>query len=173
MSSQDNDQDIRVVTLVLVATIVLVLGLVLGFGIHKAHSGTASATVVRAPVVQAVAMAPAAPVEDASVVVDNGLVKFYFAAGKAELAPGALDALSEAIAAAQAGKRLMLSGYHDATGNPAMNTELAKRRALSVRDALVGAGVPESRLVLKRPEPMLDSTGSNAEARRVEVMIAD
>ena len=172
MSSQDNDQDVRVVAVVLVATILLAVGLALGIGIHKARSGAEPAAAATAPAVEAVVVAPAPAADDASVVVDNGVVKFYFASGKAELATGALDALSDAIAAAKAGKRLVLSGFHDATGDPAMNAELAKQRAFSVRDALVGAGVAESSLELKKPEQMLDSVGSNAEARRVEVMIA-
>ncbi len=90
--------------------------------------------------------------DDASVVIENGVVKFYFASAKADLAPGALAALGDAIAAAKAGKRLVLSGFHDATGNAAMNAELARKRAMSVRDALVGAGVAESSLELKKPE---------------------
>jgi len=175
MSSQDNDQDIRVVAVVLIATILLAVGLALGIGIHKARGGAAPAAVVAEPVAEvvAVAPAPAASAGDASVVVEDGVVKFYFASGKAELAAGALEALNDAIAAAKGGKRLVLSGFHDATGDPAMNAELAKQRALSVRDALVAAGVAESSLELKKPEQMLDSTGSSAEARRVEVMIAE
>jgi outer membrane protein OmpA-like peptidoglycan-associated protein len=123
------------------------------------------------------AAAPAAPAvaaassDDASVVVENGVVKFYFASGKADLASGALVALGDAIAAAKAGKRLVLSGFHDATGDPAFNAELAKKRALAVRDALVGAGVAESSMELKKPE-QTTGTGNDAEARRVEVMIA-
>ncbi|MCY1562671.1 hypothetical protein D9M68_1001080 [compost metagenome] len=65
----------------------------------------------------------------------------------------------------------MLSGFHDATGDPAFNAELAKQRAIVVRDALVGAGVAEARMELKKPE-QTTGTGNNAEARRVEVMIA-
>jgi outer membrane protein OmpA-like peptidoglycan-associated protein len=118
--------------------------------------------------------AAAAPVvaDDASVVIENGVVTFYFASGKAELASGALDALDDAITAAKGGKRLLLSGFHDATGNPVQNAELAKKRALSVRDALVGAGVAAASLELKKPEEAV-GTGNDAEARRVEVMIVD
>lgn len=173
MSSQDNDQDFRVVAAVLFATILLAIGLALGIGIHKARSGAAPAAVVSVPAVETETTATAVSADDASVVVEKGLVKFYFASGKAELASGALDALGEAIAAAKGGKRLVLSGFHDATGDPTMNAELAKQRALSVRDALVGAGVAESSLELRKPEQMRDNTGSNAEARRVEVMIAE
>ncbi|MFN7121552.1 MAG: OmpA family protein [Hydrogenophaga sp.] len=168
MSSQDNEVEYRVVAVLLVAVIVLVTGFAVGLGIHKSR-GAAPTTQAAAP-----AAAPAvatAMSDDASVVVENGVVKFYFASGKADLAAGALVALGDAIAAAKAGKRLVLSGFHDATGDPAFNAELAKKRALAVRDALVGAGVAESSMELKKPE-QTTGTGNDAEARRVEVMIA-
>ena len=41
-----------------------------------------------------------------------------------------------------------------------------------LRDALKGAGVDEASLELKKPEEAAGGAGSNAEARRVEVMIA-
>lgn len=181
MSSQDNDQDIRVVAAVLIAAILLAVGLALGIGIHKARSGAAGATAAAAPAAVTAEPAPAVPAapvaaapasDDASVVVENGVVKFYFASGKSDLAPGAIDALGDAIAAAKGGKRLVLSGFHDATGDAAFNAELAKQRAFAVRDALVGAGVAESSLELKKPEETM-GTGNAAEARRVEVVIAD
>lgn len=181
MSSQDNDQDIRVVAAVLISAILLAVGLAVGIGIHKARGGAGdkaaapAAAVAAAPAAPAADAAPApaaAPVgDDASVVVDNGVVKFYFASGKADLATGAVAALGDAVAAAKAGKKLVISGFHDTTGDPAKNAELAKQRAFAVRDALKGAGVDEASLELKKPEETT-ATGSNAEARRVEVMIA-
>jgi outer membrane protein OmpA-like peptidoglycan-associated protein len=168
MSSQDNEVEYRVVAVLLVAVIVLVTGFAVGLGIHKSRGGAPTAPMAASAAAPAVA-APAS--NDASVVVENGVVKFYFASGKADLAPGALVALGDAIAAAKAGKQLVLSGFHDATGDPAFNAELAKQRALAVRDALVGAGVAESSMELKKPE-QTTGTGDDAEARRVEVMIA-
>jgi outer membrane protein OmpA-like peptidoglycan-associated protein len=50
------------------------------------------------------------------------------------------------------------------------NEELAKLRAFAVRDALKTLGVAEDKVELKKPEAMT-GTGSNAEARRVEVSI--
>jgi outer membrane protein OmpA-like peptidoglycan-associated protein len=164
MSSQDNDQDTRVVGVVLVSVILLAVGLAVGMGISKSRSAKPAAPAA------AVVAAPVADGEP-SVVVEAGVVKFYFASGKADLAAGAVQALGDAIAAAQAGKMLTLSGFHDASGDPAMNAELAKQRALAVRDALVGAGVAETAMELKKPEQMVGD-GSAAEARRVEVVIA-
>jgi outer membrane protein OmpA-like peptidoglycan-associated protein len=164
MSSQDNDQDMRVVGVVLVSVILLAVGLAVGMGISKSRGAKPAAPAA------AVVAAPVADGEP-SVVVEAGVVKFYFASGKADLAAGAVQALGDAIAAAQAGKMLTLSGFHDASGDPAMNAELAKQRALAVRDALVGAGVAEAAMELKKPEQMVGD-GSAAEARRVEVVIA-
>lgn len=179
MSSQDNDQDIRVVAAVLISAILLAVGLAIGIGIHKVRGGAkaeapAAAVETAAAPAPAEAPAPAPPPssDDASVVVEAGVVKFYFASGKADLAPGALEALGDAVAAAKAGKKLVISGFHDTTGDPAMNAELAKQRAFAVRDALKGAGVDEASLELKKPEQTAGE-GSNAEARRVEVMIAE
>lgn len=167
MSTQNNEIETRVVAAVVIAILVLVVGSVIGFGIQRATGSRAAAPAAQAQAPAVVAV----PEEDASIVVENGVVKFYFATGKADLAAGALDALAEAIAAAKAGKKLVLSGFHDATGSAAANAELAKQRALVVRDALVGAGVAEAALELKKPEETT-GTGSAAEARRVEVTIA-
>lgn len=195
MPSQDNDQDIRVVAVVLISAILLAVGLALGIGVHKARSGagagaganagaTAAGASAAAPAVAAGTadaaggqsspgtLAGVTTADDASIVVENGVVKFYFAVGKADLAPGALEALTDAIDAAKGGRKLVLSGYHDATGNAATNAELAKQRAVAVRDALVGAGVDAAAIELKKPEETT-GTGNAAEARRVEVLIVD
>ncbi len=71
----------------------------------------------------------------------------------------------------EGGKMATVSGFHDATGDAALNVELAKRRALAVRDALKALGVAEEKVELKKPEAT-QGTGSNAEARRVEVVLA-
>lgn len=182
MSSQDNEQEYRVVAVVLIAILTLVIGTVLGFGVHKSRTGaaaSASGASVAAAADSAAAGSAAATgagaasaASDASVVVENGVVKFYFAVGKADLASGALVALGDAIEAARNGKRLVISGFHDASGDPAFNAELAKQRAFAVRDALLGAGVAEASMELSKPAETT-GTGNPAEARRVEVVIAN
>ena len=165
MASQDNDQDVRVAFAVIIAIVVLLVGSVVGIGIQRAGAPKAAPAAAASP-----AAAGTVVVEDASVVVENGVVKFYFATGQADLAPGAVDALAEAIAAAQAGSALAISGFHDATGSLEANEELAKRRAQAVRDVLAAAGVKPENLQLSKPE-VTTGTGNNAEARRVEVSI--
>lgn len=193
MSSQDEQQEYRVAAVVLIAAVLMAVGLAIGVAIQKvrgssakaaptavaaatagdasagaANGGAASAPAAAAP---EAAAAPASGSDDASVVVENGVVKFYFASGKSDLAPGAVEALADAITAGKAGQKLVISGFHDSTGDPAKNAELAKQRALAVRDALKAAGVAESSIELKKPETATGS-GNNAEARRVEVVIA-
>jgi K(+)-stimulated pyrophosphate-energized sodium pump len=128
-----------------------------------------------APVAAAPAAAPAAPAAPASadgpsVRIDNGVVKFYFASASAQLADGAPAALADIVKGVADGKRAVISGFHDSTGDPARNEELAKQRAFAVRDALKALGVADDRVELKKPE-VLTGSGSDAEARRVEVAL--
>ena len=125
-----------------------------------------------APVAAVAPAAPAAAMADdaASWKVDNGVVKFYFASAKADLAADADKALADVVKAAKEGKSLVVSGFHDATGDAAKNAELAKQRAMAVAEALKKAGVAEDKLELKKPE-QTQADGAPAEARRVEVMV--
>ena len=115
------------------------------------------------------AAAPAAAADNdaASVVVENGVVKFFFATGKADLAGGADQALADVVAGVKDGKKAVVSGFVDSTGNAAQNEELAKQRAFAVRDQLKALGVPEDSIELKKPENI--EAGAGAQARRVEV----
>ena len=79
-------------------------------------------------------------------------------------------ALADVAKGVAAGKKAVVSGYTDATGDPAKNEELAKQRALAVSAALKTAGVAEDKIELKKPEAITGS-GNNAEARRVEVAL--
>jgi K(+)-stimulated pyrophosphate-energized sodium pump len=106
------------------------------------------------------AVAAAAPVE----------AKFFFDSAKSDLPGDAAASIAKLAAAAKASPgKLVISGFHDATGDPATNAELAKQRAFAVRDALKAAGVAEDRIELKKPEQI--NAGNAADARRVEVKL--
>ncbi len=142
-------------------------------------SAAVPAVVVAAPAPAVVAAASvAAPVaasaaaegaDSASIKVEGGVVKFYFASGKADLAAGAAAALADVIKGVAGGKKAVISGFHDASGDPAKNAELARQRAFAARDALKAAGVSEDKIELKKPEQL--NAGSAADARRVEVKL--
>jgi outer membrane protein OmpA-like peptidoglycan-associated protein len=97
--------------------------------------------------------------------------KVYFDVGSATIgADGSktLGAAAEMIK--NDGLKVSLTGYTDKTGDVAKNEELAKSRALAVRDALKAAGVAEANMEM-RP-PMFVEVGAavgDAEARRVEI----
>ena len=170
MSSSDDDSQERFALGFLLALIALVISVVVGTVVVKRLGAKAPAQ----PAAVVVDAAPAAPVaveEDvASVRVENGVVKFYFATAKAELAAGANEALADVVKGVAEGKKAVVSGFHDATGDAALNAELAKQRAVAVAEALKALGVTEDKVELKKPEETT-ATGSNAEARRVEVTL--
>ena len=164
MSSQSDDNQ-GVVFGILGAVVVMAVALAVGFGLGKRGPKAM-------PAAPPVAVIASDAVDGARVIVEEGVVKFYFASGKADLAAGASEALTDVVKGAQAGRKVAISGFHDATGNADQNAELAKQRALAVRDALTTAGVPESQIELKKPEQIEGSTtGSDAEARRVEISL--
>ena len=174
-SSSDDDSQQRFALGFLFALIALVISAVVGTVVVKRVGGSAhskpavAAAAGAAPAADAAA--PAAADDAASVRVENGVVKFYFATAKAELAAGANEALADVVKGVAEGKKAVVSGFHDATGDAALNAELAKQRAFAVRDALQALGVAEDKIELKKPEETT-ATGSNAEARRVEVTLA-
>lgn len=175
MSSQDDDGQQGLVLWVVFGLVALVIALVVGVSVYQ--RGKMAAT-PKTAVAAAITVMPANDLPNAaqnamdaaSVKVENGVVKFYFASGKSELAAGANAALADVIKGAQAGRKLVISGYHDATGSAAKNAELAKLRAFAVRDALKTSDVADEKIVLRKPE-VLNAVGSNAEARRVEVAL--
>jgi len=129
-----------------------------------------SATTTHAAAAPAAAASAMASADGASFKVEGGVVKFYFATGQAALATGANDALADVAKGVAGGKKAVVSGFTDSTGDAAKNEELAKQRALAVRDALKAAGIAEDKIELKKPETLTGS-GGNAEARRVEVAL--
>jgi K(+)-stimulated pyrophosphate-energized sodium pump len=144
----------------------------------KVEQPPASTAPAASPAAAATPSTPAAVVasgavsaaEAAAVKVENGVVKFYFASASAEVAPNAREALTDVIKAVQSGSTVLVSGYHDASGDPAKNAELAKQRAVAVSDALKAAGAPEDKIELAKPEQS-QADGPPSEARRVEVKI--
>ena len=190
MSTQDDDQQSQgVVWAVLFGVVLLAVSLAIGMGLYRTSRGAATAPAAAttgapmapapvsgsgggfSPGVAAAGAGIGAAVADGpSIKVEDGVVKFYFASGSDELARGAAEALGDVVRGVAAGKKAVISGFHDVTGDPAKNEELAKQRALRVRDALTALGIGEDKLDLRKPA-VTTADGSNAEARRVEVTL--
>ena len=175
--NKDEDQKFTLIVLggIITAVVVGVLALCTLVGVgggDSANAQKADASAMVAPaVLTTTAGAVSVAADEAKGVVENGVVTFYFASGKADLATGANEALAEVVKGVKAGQKAVVSGFHDNTGNLAANQELAKQRAISVRDTLVALGVPADSIELKKPENA-EGTGDNAQARRVEVVLA-
>ncbi len=140
-----------------------------GGAVAGAGAAAAAAGATQAKSDSAMDAAARAAAGAAAVVVEGGVVKFFFASGNAELPAGGPQALADVVAGAKAGKKASVSGYVDSTGNAAQNKELAKQRAFAVRDLLKSAGVADDQIELVKPEDIQAGTG--AQARRVEVTL--
>lgn len=180
MFSQDDDSQQRVALWLVFGLVALVIVSVIGFGVHSA-SANVPASMLSASQdaeqdsidaeqisINAEQASVQAFADGASIEVEQGVVKFYFASGKADLAVGATQALADLVEGAKSGRKLVILGFHDATGGAAQNARLAMQRALVVRDVLMAAGVPEAQIDLKKPE-QVSGSGSDAQARRVEI----
>jgi hypothetical protein len=157
------DSDLGVVIAVVFGVIALVISLVIGVGVYRLNAAGAGAGLAAAG-----GDVTYADVEE----VGEPLVKVYFALGETALpadATARIDIVIEALQAAPE-KKALLSGFHDVTGTAAVNAEVARKRAIAVRDALIVAGIPAERVLLRRPAVTLGGTEA-AEARRVEVRV--
>jgi len=124
-----------------------------------------------APAPKAAAPAAPAPAAPAPAATAGFPAKLYFDTGSAAIGPVAnatLTAAAETIK--QDGLKVALTGFTDKTGDVAKNEELAKNRAMAVRDALKAAGVAEGNIALQAPVFVeIGAGGNDAEARRVEI----
>lgn len=162
MSSQDDDDNTRVALTFIGLIVAAVVVGVLTFAVM----GLGSRPSAEAPEVELV-------IEEVDIApVGDALVKVYYEIGQADLSGDAQAQLAKVVEAAAAQPTLivLVSGFHDASGNAAQNAELAKQRALGVRQALLSAGVGVERVKLRKPESTLGD-GQAAEARRVELRV--
>ncbi|MCQ9327142.1 OmpA family protein [Neisseria dentiae] len=135
----------------------------------SAVSDTAAST--PAPAAASEASAPAIDPNNAHVSYDNGVAKFYFATAKTDVAEGAETVVAEVIAAGKEGKKLVISGFADSTGNAAANEKLSKDRANAVKAFFEAQGVDAANIELRKPENTTGAVGNDAEGRRVEVKV--
>ncbi len=120
--------------------------------------------------------APAAP-EGAGVIAEERdakpMLKVYFDTGKSIVTPEFTAAAAPVLAYVKANPTatLAISGYNDPTGNAVRNAALSKKRAENVKAALETLGVPADKALLEKPAEASGTGATNAESRRVEVVI--
>ena len=162
MAANDDDESTAVIVGVLAGIMLAVVAVVYGASAGKAVKPKA-APVVAAQVAEEPEIAP----------VGEALVKVFFAVDSATLA--VVDSEGVVVKTVEVLKLqpkaiVLLSGFHDPSGDPAHNAALAKARAEAVRDALVAAGVAPDHIKLRKPETTVGS-GSAEEGRRVEIRV--
>jgi len=135
-----------------------------GVAVPVAAAPPAPAPEAAAPAVaQPPAAEPVAPIPAANL---------FFKVDKWDLPDETVSSLEPIVAYLKANPHAaaVISGYHDPTGDKAHNIELAKNRAVAVRDFLMKSGIEEARIDMRKP---IETTGSGSleEARRVEVSV--
>ena len=173
----EQDEGARVGVWVVLGIITLLLfGLIGGLVMRTMNAKHAKPAAVAATA----AAAPAAlAVAGSDVMIDVPLsgvivVRVFFDLDKADLQPDASAALSPAVKALSdaPAKKLIIAGFHDPSGDAAHNADLAKRRAIAVRLALIALGADAGHVQLRKPEQTALG-GPPEEARRVEVRLVD
>jgi len=120
-----------------------------------------------------VKVAAAVPALPAPLAEDRRSV-LYFDVGSAVLKGEQAKGLELLVATMAAERRVVatISGYHSAAGTLTANQELAKKRAFTVRDALIGAGIAQERVRLEKPrQTEANVAGEDPVARRVEITV--
>ena len=115
---------------------------------------------------------------------DRGMVitlgDVLFSTGKADLQPGAMSTIERLalFMAEYPAKTVLIEGYTDDVGSEIFNLGLSERRAASVRDALLAAGVSPLRISTigygeARPIASNSTPEGRQMNRRVEIVIQD
>jgi outer membrane protein OmpA-like peptidoglycan-associated protein len=177
MYQEDNDDTTRAGLWITFAVVTLLIISVISSVVVRQLRGVTAATA--APAAVATATTATTTVVEEIVLIEGPVAgdlagTVYFESGQSALPAGATAEIDKAVQALKAapGRKLVLSGFHDATGDAAVNAELAKQRAVSARAAVQAAGIEATRIALRKPEVMT-GTGTEQEARRVELRIVD
>jgi K(+)-stimulated pyrophosphate-energized sodium pump len=140
---------------------------------EAAAAAAAAAAAQQSPDAVSPAEVQAAAAGDAAGATDpSRTARLYFASGSAALPADAETAMARAVMVLKGSQeaKATISGYHDTSGDPAKNAELARQRAEAVRDALVKAGIAADRISLEKPQATAGGTDPD-EARRVEITV--
>jgi K(+)-stimulated pyrophosphate-energized sodium pump len=115
--------------------------------------------------------AHAAPM-GAGEVVDGRSARILFDSGSAVVPSDTSARMAGVLGTlgADPGKRVRVSGFHDASGDAAANEALAKQRAEAIQQWLVVNGVAVERIALDKPAQTTGG-GDADEARRVDVLV--
>lgn len=119
------------------------------------------------------ASVPPTPVKARFIIENYPVVSTYFTTGSARLSPSEQEKLRPVaeMAKTRPETRLLIQGYTDGTGSPAVNKALAEKRCETVRNILMNSyQIPETN-ILSSPQVPQAHSGRNPLLRRVDVRI--
>lgn len=131
-----------------------------------------------------VTAAPAVAVTDEIKAKVSGRSKLFvtFATNSSKLTPAAKSEIASLVAVLEESKaagspvKLRIEGHASATGGEAINLPLSQKRAASVREALIAAGIDADQLVSEgygSSKPLDDTKPTDRVNQRVEAVIID
>jgi outer membrane protein OmpA-like peptidoglycan-associated protein len=171
--SDQNDDAQNFALMVLAGVVALVIAGVLALAIATTGGPATKGAAVPVPSGSDAASAAVAAARGATVpALGDADARIYFELASDGLPADAAAELARIADAARAdsGKVVLISGFHDESGDAAKNAELAKKRAFAVRHALEANGVARDRLVMDKPRVTLGGADAR-EARRVEMRL--
>jgi outer membrane protein OmpA-like peptidoglycan-associated protein len=169
MNDQDDGANVALWAVLGIITLLL-FGLIGGLALRSLNAKKAPA-----PAALAATAAAAGAADEMVELPLSGVmvVRLLFDLDQAALQPDtpAMLALAVKALADAPGKKLVIAGFHDPSGDAAHNADLAKRRAIAVRLALVAQGADGTAAAAQAEQTELG--GPPEEARRVEVRLID
>lgn len=165
-TSSDTDSQQRFALGLVAALIVVLVAVLVGSVVHRhLHPHHRPA----------VAVADSTSVEGARVLIEEGIVKFYFAPGSAALTAGAERALANVVKGMGVGMRAVVLSYQYPSLGPDDSAALIRRRAAQVREMLMGLGLPDDKIELRSPAQAGGSSagGDRELANRIDVMLVN
>lgn len=167
----EEDRDTRFAVSLVIALAIAICLLVIALATAAAFGAFDKKKPAATVPVASTAMGAPAGDDAGAVRVSETVVSVYFAFAKSALPANSQAALAPLVEAQRTkGGKLVVSGYHDASGDAALNAELAKQRAFAVRDMLRAFGVGESAIELSKPAVTLGGADPR-HARRVDVSL--
>ncbi|MES2187618.1 MAG: hypothetical protein V4505_23910 [Pseudomonadota bacterium] len=151
MSLRDEDGAQHLVLAVVAALVLLVVAGVLALAVQRSYVAAEAA--------------PAQPRAQPWVAIEDGIVRFRFVPGRADLPTDDTAALADLVKEVMPGRHVVVAPFF----GPADGVALAQRRAVKIRDALKGLGLLEDKVELRQPA----AAPGPADTTRVDVMLVD
>lgn len=105
----------------------------------------------------------------ASVSISNGVVRFYFALDKANVADGSRNALDKLINEAKGKRYLVIAPFYEEAEKNLVDQDLLKQRALNIWKVVEDAGVSSQKRIILKPQAQVPGDDEYASGTHIDV----